>query len=424
MKITHRFNKIVMVIGIVLMTLGLPISVSASAVDTQSQPSIDATVGLAIDADTGQLLYSKNINKPMALASMSKLLSLYVVRKAIAEGKISWDQYVPITPALHSLSVDTEYANVPLAEGNDNYTVKQIYQASFESANAAMMSLANLVGGSTQNFTLMMRKMAKELGIKDAQLYTACGLTNGEVGSKLGMPDASADAENKMSARDLAILAKQFMKQFPDVLKNTSVSQYTLEGKTLRNGDYMLPGGTQAVSDLPVQGLKTGTSSTCGGSFIGTTNRDGHRIITVVMHASNTEPTDPGRFIQTKKIMYYVYDNYRYVNVAKNSDTAYKTLAVPDGKDTKVGIKTNHQFHYWIPKDQSSSNVKLKLNSNLKDGNGIQAPVKVDQKVGNLVFNAFHNYDGHALSVAMSTNATVEKANIFVRFWRGLLNLF
>ncbi|MBW1604829.1 D-alanyl-D-alanine carboxypeptidase family protein [Lactobacillus sp. Sy-1] len=423
MNFTHRFSKMILMIGMVLMMLGLPISASASAVKNTNQPDIDATTGLAIDANTGQILYSKNINKPMALASMSKLLSLYIVRKAIAAGKISWDQKVPITAALHKLSVDTTYANAPLAEGK-HYTVRQIYQASFESANAAMMSLANLVGGSTQNFTLMMRKTAKQLGIKDAKLYTACGLTNGEVGKSLGMPNANDNDENKMSARDMATIAQRFIKQFPDVLKNTSVSEYTLGGKTLRNGDYMLPGGSEYDSQFPVQGLKTGTSTTCGGSFIGTTNRDGHRIITVVMHASNTMPTDPGRFIQTKKIMNYVYSNYRYVNVAADSTTAYQKVAVPSGSDTSVKVKTERKFNYWIPRDKNGSNVRLAINNNVKDGSGIKAPVKVNQQIGKLVFNDFKTMDDKTLSVPIAASATVSQANIFVRFWRGLVNLF
>ncbi|MEJ6400132.1 D-alanyl-D-alanine carboxypeptidase family protein [Nicoliella lavandulae] len=424
MNFTHRFSKIIVMIGMVLMTLGLPVTASASSVyQNTNQPDIDATVGLAVDASNGQVLYSKNSNRPMPLASMSKLMSLYIVRKAIAEGKIYWDQKVPVNSALHNLSVDTDYANVPLPTGK-TYTVRQIYQASFESANAAMMSLANLVGGSTQNFVLMMRKTAKQLGIKDAQLYTACGLTNGEVGKALGMPGVDDNAENKMSAKDMAKIASKFMQQFPDVLKHTSISEYTLGGKTLRNGDYMLPGGTQADPNLPVQGLKTGTSTTCGGSFIGTTNRDGHRIITVVMHASNTEPTDPGRFIQTKKIMNYVYDNYRYVNVAAGAQTAYKNVAVPSGSDTKVAIKTKKAFHYWAPMSASGANVNLVINKQLRDGKGIDAPVKRDQKIGRLVFKDFTNLDGKTLHVSMDTAASVDKANLFVRIWRSIVNLF
>ncbi|UQS87092.1 D-alanyl-D-alanine carboxypeptidase [Nicoliella spurrieriana] len=423
MNITHRFSKMILIIGTILMMLALPIVASASAVQNTDQPDIDATTGLAIDANTNQILYSKNINKPMALASMSKLLSLYIVRKAIAEGKISWDQKVPVSSALHKLSVDTTYANAPLAEGS-HYTVRQIYQASFESANAAMMSLANLVGGSTQNFTLMMRKTARQLGITDAQIYTACGLTNGEVGSALGMPGVSSNAENKMSAKDMAMIASKFIKQFPDVLNNTSVSEYSIAGTTLRNGDYMLPGGSQYDSQFPVQGLKTGTSTTCGGSFIGTTNRDGHRIITVVMHASNTMPTDPGRFIQTKKIMNYVYNNYRYVSLSSGAKTAYQKVAVPAGKDTSVKVKTDRQFHYWINPNLSGSRVKLALKASVKDGNGIKAPVKANQQIGRLVFSDLKTLTGQSISVPLATDHSVQKANIFVRFWRGLVNLF
>lgn len=115
---------------------------------TDSSLNIDAKAAIAVDAKTGQVLYAKNAEQTLPVASMSKLLTAYMVLQAIDQGKLKWDQKVTPSDAAQEVSQDTTLSNVPLKKG-ESYTVKSLYQATLiYSANGAAMALADAVGGT------------------------------------------------------------------------------------------------------------------------------------------------------------------------------------------------------------------------------------------------------------------------------------
>ena len=139
---------------------------------------LDVKSAIAIDEKTGQILYQQNADQSVPVASLSKLLTLYIVIQAIQDGKLSWNQVVKPSNNVCAVSQDTSLSNVPLEQGKQ-YSVKALYQATLiYSANGAAMALAQAVTGSQKKFVNMMRQEAKKLGINDAQIYTCNGLTN------------------------------------------------------------------------------------------------------------------------------------------------------------------------------------------------------------------------------------------------------
>ncbi|WP_105957234.1 serine hydrolase [Apilactobacillus quenuiae] len=388
---------------------------------------LQAKSALAIDAKTGQILYSKNANQALPTASMSKLLSIYVTLQAIQAHKINWDTKVKITPALHALSVNPEYANVELKEGHA-YTIKQLYQAAIYSENAGAMAMGYGVAGSTQKFALKMRQAVKDLGINDAKIYTACGLTNGEVGS-LGFKDVDSNAENKLSATDMAIISMNILKMYPHILKDTAANTTKFENKTMLNWNWMIRGRGYALPDIKVDGLKTGTSDTAGACFTGTAVKNNHRVITVVMGVHHSGQYDPSRFVQTQKLLKYVYAKYHHVNLTANQAVSEMTegrndgnIYVPNGKDENLGLSFSDKQDVWLANNQQFNLQNIQPLRNLKYKGGIDAPIDKGDIVATAQVKGTKYITNNDVKLAASNDD--DKANIFVRMWRSIMSLF
>lgn len=403
--------------------------------NTDSSLQINAKAAISVDANTGQILYAKNADQALPVASMSKLLTAYMVLQAVHNGKLKWDQKITPDKAAQEVSQDTTLSNVPLKEGQ-SYTVKSLYQATLiYSANGAAMALADAVSGTQKNFIDQARKEAKKMGLKDFEFYTANGLSNGEV--KDGKyPGASDDAENKFSARDMAILSQRLIKDYPEVLDTTKIKRMKFANGTdetqMENWNWMLPGLAKAYSQLPVDGLKTGTSDSAGACFAATVNKDGHRLITIILGAKHDSQEDLTRFEETQKLMSYSYNNYTYTTLNKNMTfKKQNTLPVYHGKDLDVKVKSGQKENLWLKSGVTTSNLTAKAvgNKKLYKKDGLEAPLKKDQQVGQLQIKAngqqlyFLNGDNY-LTVSATTTKEVKKANIFVIGWRALMNLF
>lgn len=402
---------------------------------TDSSLNIDAKAAIAVDAKTGQVLYAKNAEQTLPVASMSKLLTAYMVLQAIDQGKLKWDQKVTPSDAAQEVSQDTTLSNVPLKKG-ESYTVKSLYQATLiYSANGAAMALADAVGGTQKNFIDLARKEAKKMGITDAEIYTANGLTNGEV--KDGKyPGASDTAENKFSAKDMAILSQRLLKDYPEILETTKIKRMNFNNGTdqtvMENWNWMLPGLAKAYSELPVDGLKTGTSDSAGACFAATVNKGGHRLITIVLGAKHDSQEDLSRFEETQKIMSYCYNNYTYTTLTKGMTfKKTNTLPVYHGKELTTKVSLGQTTDVWLKSGVTKEQLQAKAvgDKKLYKKDGLQAPLKKGQIVGTLEVTAkdqkLYYLDGKTyLSAKAQTTSEVKKANIFVIGWRAVTSLF
>lgn len=417
--------------------LQTPTQASAATINDlkTNDVNLDVKAAIAIDAKTGQVLYAKNASAVRPTASMSKMMTIYLVLKAIDENKLSWNQKITPSEGAVKVSQNTNYSNVPLKTDHE-YTVKSLYQAMvIYSANGAAMALGDQIGGTQTKFVDLMRAQAKKMGIKDAEFYTANGLDNGDVGQDR-YPGAPNSATNKMSAADVAILSQRLLKDYPEVLDTTSVKEAKFDNgdtKTdMPNWNWMLKGLTKAYTALPVDGLKTGTSDAAGANFAATVHKDGHRLITVVMGARHDSDQDTSRFEQTQKLMSYVYNNYNYtpvktgLNFKKNSE-----LPVFHGKKQTVATQTAGTTNLWLEKGIEADAITGKVSGNKKlyKKSGLQAPIKKGQKVGTyrLMIKGQDNtfVDGsQGFEVPAAASHADKKANIFVIGWRAFKGLF
>ncbi|ETO40483.1 D-alanyl-D-alanine carboxypeptidase [Fructilactobacillus florum 8D] len=299
--------------------------------------SITAKSALAIDATSGQIIYQKVPDHLVPIASLSKLVTTYIVLNEIQHQHLHWDTPVKISPAEAQLSQNTNFTNVPLQAGK-SYPVRDLLNASLIcSANAAAMALGNRIAGNSNNFAKLMQRTTQKLGIKDAKLYNACGLNNQELGS-LSNPKLKPTTTNQMSATGMAILSQQLIKKYPQVLQITNQPQLHWETQNYQNTNKLI-GSSQPFK---IDGLKTGTNAT-GESLVSTGAQKQTRIITVILDAPKGE-----RFSQTERLLQQIKQKLQPHSASRNA-LPTKSINIPNGKKTTTAIKPAESKTYWLP---------------------------------------------------------------------------
>lgn len=395
---------------------------------------INADAAIIIEASTGKILYAKNEEAALGIASMTKMMTEYLMFEAIRDKKISWDQQHVISDTVHQVSVDTALSNVPLEKGAE-YTIRELYEAmAIYSANGATMAIAEAIAGSEGAFVKMMNEKAEELGLKEYKFVNSSGLNNASL--KGNHPEGTdANAENVMSAKSTAKLAMLIMQEFPEVLDTASIPRKkfkSLEGE-MKNWNLMLP---SLEFEYPgVDGLKTGTTDFAGRSFTGTAKRGDFRVITVVMNAkdSNGNSNDTGRFGETRKMFDYAFEHFSMKEVfpAKYEIKELKSLEVVKGKEKSVKVTTDQPIKVVVKNGEEEKytpafTVDEKL---VNKDNQITAPVKKGEQIGTVVAKSTEDDLGYVSpelepKAKIVTVDEIEKANWFSLAMRSTGDFF
>lgn len=272
LKWTKKILPLVIVCGI------LTHSVSAFAL------SIASRGGFVLNSNTGQEVYSYRGDTPMAPASMTKVMSAYVIYQALAEGKVSKETPIPVSPALSAYSRDPGYSNVPLRAG-ETYTLDELLGAIFVvSANAAVMAVGDYLYGSEAAFVAKMNQIVGKWGV-DAWFADCTGVSS----------------KNSVTPRGMATIANRLVTDYPDCLNYASRTSIQFRGRTYAATNKMLPGRTYAYDGAV--GLKTGTTSAAGACFTGVVERNGQRMVSVIMGA----PYSNGRYTDSIAMLDYAF---------------------------------------------------------------------------------------------------------------------
>jgi serine-type D-Ala-D-Ala carboxypeptidase (penicillin-binding protein 5/6) len=418
-----------------MMVIGLfPGLNKASADDALN---INADAAIVVEAETGKVLYSKNADKVLGIASMTKIMTEYLLLEAIKEGKIKWDQEYAVSEYVWKVSQDRALSNVPLRR-DGKYNIRELYEAmSIYSANGATIAIAETIAGSESNFVKMMNEKAEELGLKDYKFVNSTGLNNRDL--KGSHPTGGAEDENVMSARATAKLAQHLLQDYPEILETTAIPTKNFREGTddeieMDNWNWMLP--SLVFGYEGVDGLKTGTTDFAGYCFTGTATRDGNRYITVVMNAKGEGDSGSykSRFDETRKMLDYAFSNFSKEEIiAKNYQVkGQKTLPVTKGKEDSVKIQAKDAIELVV-KNGEKENYKPELvldKDKLDEDGNLTAPVKKGEKVGYLTLksekeNGLDFLSGKGgIQVDVVAAESVEKANWFVLMMRGIGGFF
>ncbi|TGD20228.1 D-alanyl-D-alanine carboxypeptidase family protein [Levilactobacillus suantsaiihabitans] len=266
-----------------------------------------AKAAVAMDAKTGKVVWSKHANTARPIASVSKIMTLYLTLKKIDGKKRNWNHKVKITSrGLVSMSRSADCGGFHF-KLNHRYTVKQLYYAAFlDSSNNSAIALGKWVSGSNAKFIRKMNAQAKAWKLGKAHFVSASGLENSDL-KRFGYAYGKANA-NKVSAKDVALIARHLMTSYPRVLTDGKIGSMTVNGQVCYNYNNLLKGRKYYRASLKVDGLKTGYTPLAGYCFVGTGHKRGkHRVITVVLH-------DINEFTETRSLMDHAYRLSRMSN--------------------------------------------------------------------------------------------------------------
>lgn len=366
---------------------------------------------IAVEANTGKILYEKDATTPDAIASITKILTVYMVYQEIDKGNLTWDTEIDISDYPYHLTVNPEASNVPMEARK--YTVRDLVNAAMvASANSAAIALAEHIGGSEPKFVDMMSQQLKDWDIKDAKLVNASGLNNEVLGDNI-YPGSKKTDENMMSAKDVAIITQHIIEDYPDLIKVSQQGSANFDGKLMTTYNYMLEG--MPYYRASVDGLKTGTTKKAGASFVATSTENGMRMITVVLNADDADKDELARFKVTNEILDYVLSSYEKKTILKKGQTVdASTVAVRDGKKKTVKAVAAKDLTVIRPINKKS-NLAFKPSRK-----SLTAPVKKNTAVGNFIFQdknlVGNGYLGDLPSVSAKTKTTVEKS-FFLKVW-------
>jgi D-alanyl-D-alanine carboxypeptidase len=223
---------------------------------------IKAQSAILINAETGKVLYTKRADRPIQPASLTKILTLYLLHEAINEGKIFPSDRVKISPDAYFTGGSSMY----LEERSDVELEDLIKGIVVVSANDASVAVAEYIGGDVASFVKMMNAKARELGMKHSRFMNPNGLpARGQIST----------------ARDIARLSRAYIRKFPESLNLHTMQSFTYRNITQSNNNVLL----KYYPD--VDGLKTGFVRAAGFHLIVTARRDDTRLIAVILGEKN-----------------------------------------------------------------------------------------------------------------------------------------
>lgn len=313
---------------------------------------INAKSAILMEPETGTVLYSLNPDEKLHAASVTKVMTILLVAEAIENGKLDFSDQV--TASKYAVSMGG--SQIWLKEG-EVMTVDELLKATcVASANDAAVALGEKVAGSNDAFVEMMNKRAKELGMTNTVYKNATGLDD-------------TDDDHLTSARDIAIVSSELM-------KHEFIKDYTLIWM-----DYLRDGKTELVNTNKlikryqgITGLKTGTTSKAGSCLSATAERDGMKLVAVVLGA----PKSDDRFNAATTMLDYGFSNYETVKPAFDCEML-EPIKVTGGMCSNVKLTANIDRKLIVPKGRGSDIV---VEIDIADS--IAAPVESGVNVGSV----------------------------------------
>ncbi|MGM0508524.1 MAG: D-alanyl-D-alanine carboxypeptidase family protein [Fusobacteriota bacterium] len=351
--------------------------------------NVKSEAAVLIDQKAGRVFFGKNADKPMPIASITKVMSLLVTLEAIEEQKIGLDTNITISKYAAGMGG----SQIWLAP-NEKMSVRDLLKAvSVVSANDAVVALAEATYGSEEIFLNKMNDKAGELGLKNTIFFNSNGL-----------PEAK---DNYSTAREIAIISRELIAKYPFVLENTSIwVDY------LRDGESFLRNTNELVSTTDyIDGLKTGFTNEAGFCIASTGSKNGNRFIAVILNA----PRSDIRFKEAKKLIDYGIYNVRYVNIVKKDQEVGK-LKVLKGKESEVEVLAGDSLVVPLlygEKDKLTTEKEIKTD--------IEAPIKKGEVLG---FVSIYNGKEKMGTVEITAKDNIEKANVFILLFRYTMNFF
>lgn len=348
--------------------------------------SIAAKAYLLSDFQSGQILAGENAHERIEPASLTKLMTAYVVFSALKKNRLALDQAVIVSENAWRMIGSRMFI-----EPNKQVTVNELIRGMIvQSGNDACIALAEAVAGSEANFVDIMNKEAGRLGMKNTHFTNSTGLS---------------DPNHYTTAHDLTLLATAIIRDFPEFYPLYSQKEYTYNNITQPNRNRLL------WLDPHVDGMKTGWTKNAGFCLITSAIRDKRRLISVVIGAKSAN----ARSVESQRLLNYGFQSYDTLHLYKKNDPL-TTIHLWKGAQNELKAGFDRDVYFTLPKGQSD-----KLKATMEYKQPLIAPVQLGQEVGTVKFTLDDKTIETYPLVALEK---VDTANIFGRAWDSVKLLF
>ncbi len=286
---------------------------------------VTASAAIAIDHDTGDIFFEKNADQMRVPASLTKIMTTYIIFEEIEAGNLTKDSLIKVSPRAARMSRDKGFPmSLPLKEGASYPVDTFIRLIMLPSASASCYVMAEHISGSEAKFVQRMNETAKRLGMK------------------ANFKNSHGAKPHYTTARSMAILVGDFINRFPDILNYTSSKSVRFEGKTYSILNRLITTDRYEGAD----GFKTGTIKEAGYCLAATAKRDGRRVITVVLNSSSND----NRYRDSRKLLDLAFVEQKKADAARKEtkiDFINPDLELRRNTEIDLGVRlTNVKYDY------------------------------------------------------------------------------
>ncbi|WP_421893233.1 D-alanyl-D-alanine carboxypeptidase family protein [Niveispirillum sp.] len=379
-RIAHRMKGAARSIATALLFTVSTLPVMAADLDTIAREAI------LVDVETNTVLFEKNADERMPTSSMSKVATAYMLFERVKDGRISLDDTLPVSERAWRVQGSKMFVEL----GNNIKVEDLVRGMVIQSGNDACVVLAEGMSGTEEAFAAAMTKRMKELGLANTNLMNASG-----------MPDPN----HYSTARDLSVLARHLIRDFPDHYHYYSELDYTYHGIKQGNRNPLL------YRNMGVDGIKTGHTEAAGYGLIASGERDGRRLVLVV----NGLPNMQARADESARILEWGWREFDNFTLFKAGETV-DNLPVWLGVAPTVPVVVQDQVKITMTHDQ-----KQKMKVTVKADAPAPAPVKKGARLGTLTITA----PGlQTVELPLLAGADVEQLGLFGRMGAALSHFF
>ena len=387
----HFFKRTIFILSVSLGAV-----VNAQTTPLLPAPEVAANAYLLIDVTANQILASKNIDAPIEPASLTKLMSAYVVFDALKSKKIDLKQTMPVSERAWKMPGSRMFIDPKMQVPVEDLIKGMIVQ----SGNDAVMALAEGVGGSAERFVQMMNAQAQLLGMKNTDYKNPEGLTQ---------------AGHTTTARDLSILAMRLMRDFPEYTHFYAIKKYRYQGTPTANDSNR---NLLLFRDPTVDGLKTGHTDAAGYCLIATAKRDfaglglgtavgSRRILAIVLGTSSENE----RANEAQKLLNWGYTAFEAVKLF-DAGQAVATPKIWKGADNTIRLGLPDAIVVALPTGSAS-----RIKTSIARPEPLMAPISKGQQVGVLKVG----FDQQSvLDIPLMALDNVQQAGLLGRAWDAL----
>ena len=374
---------------VMVVVLALPVSGFAQrpppppkAMPTPAPPALSANSYILVDFNSGFVLVENNADMRVEPASITKLMTSYVVFNELLQGDLSLDDSVNI-----SEKAWRTIGSRMFIEPGMQVTIEQLLKGMvIQSGNDASVALAEHLAGTEEAFAGLMNHYAEQMGMTNTNFINSTGLP---------------DEDHYSSARDIAILSAALIRDFPDYYRWYAEKEYSFNNIRQHNRNNLL------WRDPAVDGLKTGYTQAAGYCLAASAKRDGMRLISVVLGSGS----ESSRVSESQSLLNYGFRFFETVQLYK----AGQELAqgkVWKGEEEQVPLGIRDELFVTIPRGRYDD-----LDAQVEMQPELVAPLLAGQQVGQI---SIRLDDEEIISRGLITLATVEEAGFFGRTWDGI----